>query len=117
MKNETQKQRLIDFAKQTLDQSIQNLEPDTLSRLQSARKAACSNATEPQTSHSWVQPAWIMAAACLMILTIALWDINSPEITAKLPFDDVEILASTDGWEFYEDLEFYSWLAENDQTG
>ena len=116
MKNEVQEQKLIDFAKQTLDHSIKDLDPDTLSRLQSARLSVCSNASEP---HSWTPPAWAVVAACLVVFTISfsVWKTNSPEVTARLPFDEVEILASADGWEFYEDLEFYSWLAEDDQTG
>ncbi len=114
MKNEVQEQKLIDFAKQTLDHSIKNLDQGTLSRLQSARQTVCSNASEPD---SWLRPAWAIAAACLVIFTIALWNTDSPKVTATLPIEDVEILASANGWEFYEDLEFYSWLAENDQTG
>lgn len=116
MKNENQEQKLIDFAKRTLDHDIQNLDPGMLSRLQSARQTVLSHTSKP---HSWTPSAWATLAACLMIVTISfsLWKTNSPEVTARLPLDDVEILASADGWEFYDDLEFYSWLAENDQTG
>ncbi len=114
MKHKIQEYKLVNFAKKTLDCSIQNLDSHTLSRLQSARQTARSHSTE---THAWVQPAWALAAACLMIITIVLWNTDSPEITATLAFEDVEILASADGWEFYEDLEFYAWLAENDQTG
>ena len=114
MKHETQEQKLVNFAKKTLDRSIQNLDSHTLSRLQSARQTARSHSTG---AHSWVQPAWAMAAACLVIFTIALWNTDSPKVTATLPFEDVDILVNADGWEFYEDLEFYSWLAEDEQTG
>ena len=114
MKHKPQEQKLVSFAKQTLDHSIQSLDSHTLSRLQSARKTARSANAE---TLSWGQPAWTVAAAALVIFTIAVWSTDSPEITAPLPFEDVDILASADGWELYEDLEFYSWLAEDDQTG
>ncbi len=114
MKNDPPEQKLLDFAKQTLDHSIQNLDPHTVSQLQSARQTALSHASKPR---AWVQPTWALAAACLMIFTIALWNTDSPEMTATLPLEDVDVLASAEGWEFYEDLEFYSWLAEDDQTG
>ena len=114
MKDETQEHKLVNFAKKTLDRSIQNLDSHTLSRLQSARQTARSANAE---SLSWGQPAWVVAVAGLVIFTIAVWSTDSPEITTALPFEDVDILASADGWELYEDLEFYSWLAEDDQTG
>ena len=114
MKHEPQEQKFVSFAKQTLDDSIQNLDSQTLLRLQSARKTARSANATPR---SWGQPAWVAAAASLAIFTIAVWSTDSPEITTALPFEDVDILASADGWELYEDLEFYSWLAEDDQTG
>ena len=114
MKNDIKEQTLIDFTKRTLDHDIQNLDRHTRSRLQFARTTVLSQTSQPR---SWVPQAWAMTAACLVIFLIALWNINSQKITSPLPFEDVEILASADGWEFYEDLEFYSWLTEDDQTG
>lgn len=109
-----QDKQFTEFAKRTLDQSVQDLDSETRSRLSSARQTELSQSFKPRWSF---YPAWGIAAACAALLTFTLWEAQPPPVIATLSIDDVEILASADGWEFYEDLEFYSWLAENDQTG
>lgn len=109
-----QDKQFTEFVKRTLDQNVQDLDSDTRTRLSSARHTVLSKSFKPRLSF---YPAWGIAAACLALLTFTLWEAQPPTEIATLPLDDVEILASADGWEFYEDLEFYSWLAENDQTG
>ncbi len=116
MKPEIQEEKLVKLAKQTLDHSLQNMDEATVTRLQSARQKAMT----PTLKSSWgwgLQPTWAMAAACLLIISLALWSNYAPHSPGTLPFEDVEILANADGWELYEELEFYTWLAENDPTG
>lgn len=116
MKPEIQEEKLVNFAKQTLDDSIQNMDPSTVTRLQAARHKAIT----PSRKSSWgwgLQPTWAMAAACLLIISLAFLNLYTSQAPGIIPFEDVEILANTDEWELYEDLEFYTWLAENDPTG
>lgn len=116
MKPDIQEEKLVKFAKQTLDHSIQNMDAATTARLQAARHKALTRSHK--SIWGWgLQPTWAMAAVCLLIISLAIWNNDTPHSPGTLPFEDVEILANVDGWELYEELEFYTWLAENDPTG
>ena len=109
-------------AKQALDESADNLDAATLSRLNRARQSALELA-RPRRVRSWFVPAGL-ASACAVLLAIAVvW--HRPGPTAPDPFvpsgavvtpnsgfsaGDLDLVSSDDGIEFYQDLDFYAWL-------
>ena len=114
MKDKDQEQQFLDFVKRTLDQSIEDLDSHTTARLHSTRQTVLSGSSK---TISWVQPAWAIAATCIVVFTFTLWESDSPQLTSTLPLENMELLASAEEWDLYEELEFYTWLEENDPTG
>jgi hypothetical protein len=109
-------------AKQILDDSAQGIDAATLSRLNRARQAAL-DAARPRRLRPWFAPAGL-ASACAVLLAVAVaW--HSPG-SAPAPFegqanaalsdgDDMDLVSSDDGFEFYQDLDFYAWLDAQSQ--
>ena len=114
MKDKDQEQQFLDFVKRTLDQSIEDLDSHTTARLRSTRQTVLSGSSK---TISWVQPAWAIAATCIVVFTFTLWESDPPQLTSTLPLENMELLASAEEWDLYEELEFYTWLEENDPTG
>ncbi len=63
------------------------------------------------------------ASACILVLAVGLLgrdlmvDRTSVEVVPSgAAFEDIEILTSSESFEFYEEFEFYLWLAENDTS-
>jgi hypothetical protein len=102
-------------AKDLLEESAQNLDATTASRLNRARQNAL--ATRRRTTH-WIIPAGL-ASACALLLAVAIWHGRAPPAQMDATAldgsaGDNEALADDD--EFYEDLDFYAWLdAENQE--
>lgn len=101
--------------KRLLDESAQNLDAATLSRLNRARQ----NALAPRRKTSiWVLPTAV-ASACALLLAVAVWHARGPHAPVIATTDAAsdaalgEALADDD--EFYENLDFYAWLDAQDQ--
>ena len=114
MNGEKDKQEFLLFAKKHLDKSVDELDSATLSRLAHSRHRALSS--EPQ-GIQWAWPAWGLATASVVVLSIILWFQNPMNPEPSLLTEDLELLASSDSLEFYEDLDFYDWLSEDEQAG
>ena len=56
-----------------------------------------------------------MATACVSVLAVFLYFQTPGGIHPD--FEDIDLLASEDPLELYEDLEFYAWLAEEEVSG
>ncbi len=112
-------------AKQMLDESTENLDAATLSRLNRSRQSALESA-RPRRLRSWFLPAGL-ASACAVLLAVAVvWhrpatapqnapDPFLPNATANfsgnsVAGNDLDLVSSDDSIEFYQDLDFYAWL-------
>jgi Protein of unknown function (DUF3619) len=116
----------VSRAKAILDQSTQEYDSATLSRLNRARQAALAR-RNPQRLRLWFLPAGL-AGACALLLAVSLWRPHAPGEdpgfgTLALPLattnnagsGDIELVSGDDSLEFYQDLEFYAWLNAQDQ--
>lgn len=112
-------------ARQVLDESAQNLDAATLSRLNRARQAVLEQA-RPRALRPWFLPAGLASACAVLIAVAVAW--NTPTRTAAPTLtdanagtfaSDLDMMSSDDGLEFYEDLDFYAWLdaQEKDNNG
>ncbi|MFQ5992236.1 MAG: DUF3619 family protein [Nitrospiraceae bacterium] len=112
MNGNEKEERFINAAKAALDRSTEDLDDGVLRRLRGARHRALET---PASTAAW---AWAsgLAAASVAVLAVTLW-LTQPSATDPLPdLNDVEVLATAENLEFYDDLEFYSWLAEREST-
>ncbi len=111
-------------ARNLLDDSAQQLDAATLSRLNRARQAAL----EQRRAHlprPWFLSAGL-ASACALLLAVAVWHVRTPApgvpaaaITTGggtgFNASDMDMVSGDDSLELYQDLEFYAWLEAQDQ--
>jgi len=120
--NEEAKEAAFNHAAQkTLDESLDQLDSSTQLRLQTIRREAIKQCEDKQdsgkTNHnrqwsSWVLPASGFASiALVMVLTIGLWQQTGTEQNILANLEDMSLLTASDDLELYEELEFYQWLA------
>ena len=111
MTDSQNEERFVARIRKTLDQDVERLEPGTRSRLTRMRHEAVSRRADQQPRRrAWGLVAGLAATAAAVVLLLPL---NRPMETSPLAaIDDMEILASSDPLEIYEDLEFYSWLSD-----
>lgn len=111
-----------------LDESAQQLDAATLSRLNRARQAALTRRC-PRAGRPWFLPVGL-ASACALLLAVAVWHVRAPTRVAGsaalatpaaatasattngsgFNADDLNMVSGDDSLEFYQDLEFYAWL-------
>ncbi len=118
MKDEQTDKKFEEHAKKALDESVDALDRDTLNKLRMMRRSAL-DATGPKErvwDWHWLRmPAGAMLMAALIVLiTFTMFD--KPQPLAPLPIEDLEILASNEDAEFFAELEFYEWLADEENS-
>ena len=112
MNEHDKEKRFIDNVKKALDLGAENLDAGTQSQLTRIRhKALDAGERKGFDIRQWFTvPAAGWATACLIVLGLAIY-FQQPN-GAYLPLEDIDLLAAEDNLEFYDGLEFYAWLAE-----
>ena len=100
-----------------LDNSTEELDADISQRLRLARYQALE---AYQEKHSYWKPAGGFALATMLLVAIGVWQfgskqqsiekLNESETVIVQNIEDLELIASSDSMQFYQDLEFYQWL-------
>ena len=105
--------RFATKARELFEQSVDELDGETMSRLNRARQAAIAElgrkSYSPFRPGQWVPAAGVAAAAAI---AVALWSGNDPVDPVAVPetLADFELLLAEDSFEMLEDLEFYAWI-------
>ena len=104
----------LEEVRRTLDDSGDNLDAQTLSRLTQSRHGALEQVKSKPHLHKhpfWLSMAGLFATAAVVLLAIFLTrDPSVPQHYSAI--EAVEILAASENPEFFSELEFYAWLAE-----
>ncbi len=108
--NKHDKDKLAVNIKQTLDDSVDSLDAQTLSRIRQVRSRAIEQ-TEDRSLNWFGLMSGALATACVMVFAIMIL-LNSPDTSQMTPIDDLDLISSSDNLELYEDLEFYEWLED-----
>ncbi len=105
--------------RQSLDESVDTLDANTLSKIRQIRAQAIEMAREKANSRhkNWLlnkQGIFVggLATACVMVFAVMVL-LKSPTPMQAVPVDDIELISSSDDLELFEDLEFYEWLEED----
>lgn len=95
--------------RQVLDNSTEELDVDISRRLRLARYRALERYEE---KHSYWKPAGGFALASMLLVAIGVWQFSGNEKGNGMAYamEDLELIASSDSLQLYEDLEFYQWL-------
>jgi len=122
-------QKFLSRLSSTLDDSLTDIDDDVLSRLRHARMQAVeiadnSNEQECKPVFATVFPSWLAPVssvatfATVALVAISLW-LNQPNLLDNNDLNsvkDMTILSSNDELEFYQNLDFYLWLAQYEST-
>jgi hypothetical protein len=104
----------VDRVRRALDDSVDNLDARTLSQLTQARHRALEEAKSKPYVHRrpfWFSLAGLVTVTVVVFLAIFLArDPSGPKYYSAI--EDVEILAASENPEFFAEMEFYAWLAE-----
>lgn len=108
---------LLERIKESLDQQTDELDAATLSRLRQARARAVEEMDRKQQRF---KPGAIwaggFATAALAVTLVLVWPGNNtlpPEFAQEVA--DIELLSDDHSIEFYEELDFYLWLEQQEQ--
>jgi hypothetical protein len=94
-----------------LDDSVESLDANTLSKIRQIRAQAVDKAGASQSDWPTIMTR-ALATACVMVFAVMIL-LKSPAPTQTVPLDDLDLISSSESLELYEDLEFYEWLEED----
>lgn len=105
---------LVNAIRKELDRSCDALDGYTLSRLHRMRSAALAR---PQSRwKNLLLPFGGLVTACALVIAVSL-SLRTPGLSTEgsgdAALEDIELLTANESLDFYEDYEFYQWLAEN----
>ena len=98
----------------SLDNSIEQLDAHTLSRLNQARHHALAHADKPRLFNS----QWLKAGtfAVLLVTVINGWLFFSTPDIQQMNTDDFELIVATEDFELLQDLDFVAWMIEQEHA-
>jgi hypothetical protein len=117
--NTSNDERWLERAKALLDESAENLDAATLSRLNRARQAALATRRKGPSRWAW-SAALAGAAAAVFAVAIGLHQrgaVPSSAPAASLQPADIDVLTSDDDLDLAENLDFYAWLEKQPAGG
>ena len=102
-------QQFVEQAKRHFDESVDNLDAATRSKLNRGRQQALAELD--RGGIRWLEWAPATGVAAAAVLAVVLWTGNdSANDMEPGTVADIEILLTEDSLEMLEDLEFYSWI-------
>lgn len=119
MKPEERDERMVEMVKGHLDASVGALDDRTAARLRAMRLKAVESA---EGRRGWFRhPRWFavggLATVAAVVLAVGLWVTERPRESTVATADDIEIVAAQEQMQLYEDMEFYRWLAAQENGG
>ena len=115
MKQDDKDQAFLHNTRQVLDHSVDALDEETSSRLRQIRYQALNNKPE---KHNWFTPYSAFAAtAAVLVLSVTVWLTQLPAINDELVLEDIPLLTTSEELDFYQELEFYNWLDDEQING
>jgi hypothetical protein len=112
----------LEKVKGLLDEGADTLDSQTRQRLEHMRVQALGSAGEKRSGF-FTPLRWVMvggfATAAMAAVAFFFWVHTSPGVFPVGHIDDFDIITSDEHFDFYQDLDFYRWLAAigNDATG
>lgn len=114
-------ERLAEAAKRLFDESVEQLDAATLSRLNKGRHDALAELQRANSARHWLR--WMPATGIVAAALVTVMLMRGPESTVgpdvAVTVTDFEILLDEESLEMLEELEFFSWIdaADLDTSG
>lgn len=103
--------RLIENIRQVMDQSLDDLDAATCSKLTQARHLAMERQQREKSRLFY----WVSAPVAGLVLLVLLlnWPVAQQKPVVTPDFGELSVLTAAEPLEFYqEEIEFYEWLSE-----
>jgi len=120
-REKTSEEAFLENIREELDRSCDSLDGHTQSRLNSIRHAAIEHG-QKNPGKALLAPFGGLVTACVLVLLVTVYypgqpELSPPEIPGTVsPIEDLDILTSNESLDFFENLEFYQWLEENESS-
>jgi hypothetical protein len=105
--------KFLNAAKRALDEAEKNLDPGTLTRLRTARRAAIEQGLQrpARARPGWLLPLGGFATAGIVLAVASLLWFSAPNGNfMQAGVGDIELLTAQENPDFFTELEFYEWL-------
>jgi hypothetical protein len=110
-KTERDDSELARRARQLFDESVQELDAETLSRLNRSRQHALAAVKDGDAHAAWLRWAPVAASAVAAVAVVIVWNPgNGVDELPRTTTSDLELLLAEDELEMLEDLDFYRWM-------
>lgn len=108
----------LEKVRSTLDTSVENIDTSIQLRLSRIRKEVLWSEKQKRSRfrQRFLVPVTGFAAVLVALLASILYFDSPPRMQQIDYAEDIEILASDDSFEFYANLDFYAWLAKEEQN-
>lgn len=115
MTEKNAEEKMVARIREALEESTEQLDPGIRSRLTRMRHDAVAQRRAKRQRRI----IWRYAAGALATAAVAGWIFLGPSMQtaqehALAAMDDMDLLASGESFEIYEEIEFYSWLSDLD---
>jgi hypothetical protein len=114
MKTPEEENPFLENVKGLLNAGAENLDHGTKQRLEQVRIEALKSDAEKRGGF-FTPLRWVMvggfATATVAAVSLLFWLPTSPVVLPGKQLEDLEIITSTEHIDFYQDLDFYRWLA------
>jgi len=100
-----------------LERSVAELDGSTVSRLGAVRQQALAQIRRPGW-HPVRVAGGLLAAVASVVLLVSVWLFQQPpQIQSPTYIEDIGLLSAREDIEFFEALDFYQWVANEQQAG
>ena len=115
MTEHDKEQKFLNNVRNTLHKSLDAIDAETTSRIKQARYQALE---QGHNKSSWLMPfSAIAVTASVVTLSVTLWFTPFNEMNEELVLEDISLLTASEELDFYQELEFYNWLDDEQING
>ena len=106
--------QMLEKIKAALDESSEQLDQDTVRALRQARQNALEQLNKSRWN--WQPMTGLAVAASVTIFAVGVVMLQTNQNDMMPNHEDMPLLSAGDDLEFYENLEFYQWLAFEERS-
>lgn len=126
MKDDRGDKAFLDDVKRRLDKGAEEIDELTLARLGAARRRAVEAGGRRHAAWQlgdilvagrWGRIVWLAGGLLLLALVVLRPPLSSPASQPLHLLDDMELLGSSEDLEFYQELDFFIWVADEQGEG